>query len=182
MNQMAAALKKASSTGALQGNLVTLLSEVEERMRREAVAAQRERLRAEEALRKEEAALVQQLKQERLYEEFHRRLRRTSREGLGSLLPCSLCAWPPAAPALAAGKPCRIRWGLSDGTQECVVVTFEYPQPIAGMGGMSTTLGFFSAAELSPCNCRGYVHKHGCTPRHPPTNKPKQHKQQEEEE
>ena len=57
---------------------------------------------------------------------YHTKIRKTAWLGVGSLRPCSLLTWKrPGRPVLADGKPCRIKWGLSDGKSEFVVVVFD---------------------------------------------------------
>lgn len=93
---------------------------------------------------------------------YHSSILRTAREGLWGLSPCSLFNWLPPKSALADGKPCRIKWGLSDGNNHFAVVLFEYPQPLVGLEGRTTELGFYPVSALKPCDCRGYIHKRGC--------------------
>jgi len=95
--------------------------------------------------------------------EYEARIKRTRFVGIGSLRPCTLLDWPDATPALADGRPCRIGWGLSDGSCEQVVVLLEYPMAIQGTDS-HTHYALFSVKSLAACNCKGYIHTRVCKP------------------
>jgi hypothetical protein len=117
-------------------------AEEEKKQRRIQRAAKKRKLSAAEAAKRYELNIT-----------------KTSRQGIGSLRPCSILSWRTARPALANGKPCIIRWGLSDGELQFVVVEFECPQPFVNLSGKNSKWGFFSVNQLKPCDCRGYIHK-----------------------
>jgi hypothetical protein len=96
--------------------------------------------------------------------QFKNTIRKTAYFGVGSLRPCSLLTWRPGRPVLAEGKPGRIKWGLSDGNLEFVVVLYDYPQPLYGTN-TTTELGLVAVSKLSRCDCAGYLHKKHCTPK-----------------
>lgn len=96
---------------------------------------------------------------------FHNEIRKTAYLGVGSLKPCSLLAWRPGHPVLSDGKTGRIKWGLSDGKNDYVVMVFDTPIPIYGTDS-TTEYGFVHTSTLSPCDCAGYLHgRHCATPR-----------------
>lgn len=94
---------------------------------------------------------------------YHTRIRKTAYYGVGSLRPCSLLTWRPGRPVLADGKPGRIKWGLSDGKSEFVVVVFDIPQPLHGTSS-TTEYGCVPVSYLTKCDCAGYLHKKHCKP------------------
>jgi len=95
---------------------------------------------------------------------FHNRIRKTAYIGVGNLRPCSLLAWKPGRPVLSDGKTGRIKWGLSDGRNDYVVMVFDTPIPLYGTDS-TTEYGLVHTSTLSPCDCEGYLHKKHCHPR-----------------
>jgi hypothetical protein len=95
---------------------------------------------------------------------FRKRIRKTVYFGIGNLRPCQFLAWRPGRPALADGKPGRIKWGLSDGNLEFVVVMYDFPQPLYGTES-TVEYGLVPLSKLSKCDCAGYLHKKHCKPK-----------------
>jgi len=155
MNQMATALLEASS----QNNEVSPLLETakskyqEAETRKQAVI--RERILQTEKAAKKASCPV------RAYEN---KLRLTLSKGLGSMCPITFLQWRPGSPALASGKPCRIRWGLHSDARDLVVISYEYPQPLAGTSRLRSTYDLVPLTALEPCNCQGHIHRIACAP------------------
>lgn len=95
---------------------------------------------------------------------YEKRIKRTLYAGVGSLRPANLLSWKPGQPALAGGKPCRIKWALTDGQHTMVVVLYDLPQPLAGTE-QTIKYGVYQLSDLRPCDCAGYIHTKGCRPR-----------------
>lgn len=91
-------------------------------------------------------------------------IRKTAWYGVGSLRPCSLLTWKPGWPVKSNGRPGRIKWGLSDGKLEFVVIVFDYPQKLHGTNS-TTEYGLVNVTTLSKCDCAGYLHGRHCTPK-----------------
>lgn len=85
-------------------------------------------------------------------------------EGLGELHPCAIVGWKPGTPAMVEGKPCRVKWGLSDGKETTVVISYETPQLIQEEGWLTPTLKIVPLEKLTACECGGYIHRRICTP------------------
>lgn len=98
----------------------------------------------------------------RLYE---RQLKKSAFVGLGNLRPCGHTDWRPGGPALADGKPCRVKWGLVDGEERLVVVIYDQHRVTVTGSQKTSPLGVVPVAKLEPCNCMGYIHTRGCKPR-----------------
>jgi len=92
------------------------------------------------------------------FKAYEQRIRRSSGAGIGPLRPCAHLDWKPGSPAMADGKPCRIKWGLSDGKENFVVVFFDHHR-VAVTGSEKT-----SSLGVVTCNCLGYIHTRGCKP------------------
>jgi hypothetical protein len=90
-------------------------------------------------------------------------IRKTAWYGVGSLRPCSLLIWRPGRPVQSDGKPGRIKWGLSDGKLEFVVMVFDFPQTLHGTDS-TTEYGLVHVSTLSRCDCAGYLHGRHCMP------------------
>lgn len=160
MNIMATALQKAAAKGTA-GKMISQAVAKVKREDKEARQREIEKARQWEAKEKEKRY---NRAQTAWAQEYYRRITLAGRKGLGSLKPCSYSVWKPATPALAGGKPCRVKWGISDGVNNFVIVIFEYPQPLIGLNSKTTIYGFFPLNALTPCDCRGYIHKYGCAP------------------
>lgn len=169
MQIMATALQKATTGGPLRD----MISQATVKVEKEAAEVQERAAAALQRQQVEETARGHKRRQDAWAKEYDRQIKLAGRKGFGSLKPCSFPAWKPATPALACGKPCRIKWGLSSGNHDVVIVAFEYPQPLVGLEGKTTTLGIFPLSDLTPCDCRGYIHKYGCTPERQPRKKGK---------
>lgn len=96
-------------------------------------------------------------------EVYERNLKQTLTSGVGSLYPCSLLAWKPGMPMKSKGITGRIKWGLSDGNTEFVVVVFDSTQPLYGTN-FKSEVSIVAVSSLSPCDCNGYVHNKHCKP------------------
>ena len=96
-------------------------------------------------------------------ERFERTLLRAMFNGLGALHPVTFLAWRSGQPAIVRGQPCRVRSGLSNGTDNLVVVRYDSVQPLAGTAE-TTPLGIEFLADLQPCPCGGYLHPRACRP------------------
>lgn len=95
---------------------------------------------------------------------YHNSIRKTAWFGIGSLRPCSLLTWKPGRPVQSDGKSGRIKWGLSDGKLEFVVMVFDIPQPLNGTNS-TIEYGLIPVSSLSRCDCAGYLHKKHCKPK-----------------
>lgn len=94
---------------------------------------------------------------------FHHNIRKTAYVGIGNIRPCSLLAWQPGKPVISDGKTGRIKWGLSDGKNDYVVMVFDKPITLYGTDD-TTEYGFVATSSLIPCDCAGYLHEQHCRP------------------
>lgn len=94
---------------------------------------------------------------------YHRQLRRALDQGAVGLTPCSFLDWPPGKPAMIAGNYCHIKGGLIRDGLRFVVVVYETAQPFF-ISGDKVYYGIVPADIVSPCNCKGYLHRGICLP------------------
>ncbi len=95
---------------------------------------------------------------------YEQRIKRSCGAGIGPLRPCAHLEWRPGSPALANGEFCRIKWGLSDGHEDFVVVLYDHHKVVVTGSDEKSYLGIVPVDQLQPCNCLGYIHTRGCTP------------------
>lgn len=112
-------------------------------MAHKAVLRRDEELREERKQRREQKRQREEkksfLQQKRKVRDYERRICGTFRQGLlGNLYPCSLLKWRPGRSALAFGRPCVVKWCLTNGEQTVAVVKYELPQELIGIAGRST--------------------------------------------
>lgn len=84
--------------------------------------------------------------------------------GVGSLRPCSLLTWKPGSPVQSNGVSGRVKWGLSDGKLEFVVMVFDCAQSLYGTDS-KVEYGLVHVSTLSRCECAGYLHGRHCKPK-----------------
>jgi len=96
--------------------------------------------------------------------DYHQMIKSTEYDGLGALHPCSFINWRPGSAVKVDGDTGRIKWGLTDGKVEVVVILFDYQRSVTGVKGVKSFYGFSNVEHLQPCTCKGYLHTGTCKP------------------
>lgn len=94
---------------------------------------------------------------------FTNSILKTATGGVGSLRPCSLLTWKPGRPVQSNGNSGRVKWGLSDGKLEFVVMVFDCAQSLYGTDS-KVEYGLVHVSTLTRCDCAGYLHGKHCEP------------------